>query len=76
MTTVKNLSAALPRKGFAGGDPSADLLSDVIDPSPRYSAYAATEPATLANTEYSRTALSELRAPKISRRVGFNEFLD
>lgn len=76
MTTLKNLSTNLPRKGIAGGDPSADLLSDVIDPSPRYSAYLATEHATSVNAEYSRTALSELRAPKISRRVGFNEFLD
>lgn len=75
MTTLKNLSPNLARKGIAGGDPSADLLSDVIDPSPRYS-YIARERAPSANAEHSLAALTELQAPKISRRVGFNEFLD
>lgn len=63
-----------------GGEVLPDFLSDVLEPSPRYSAdsldFRPGKHADIQQCDRSPSGLSELRAPRGSCRVGFSEFLD
>ncbi len=72
----RNPAYGTPAKGGA----LQEILSDVIEPSPRYftdfgRSYVPDRMKPQA-FERSPSALSELRAPKGSYRIGFSEFLD
>ena len=64
----------------AKGGALQEILSDVIEPSPRYFTDSGRSyvPDRMKShpIERSPSALSELRAPKGSYRIGFSEFLD
>lgn len=79
MNALKN-STAHKAGSSQGGEVLPDFLSDVLEPSLRYTVNSldsrSRNRADGQPCDHSRSGLSELRAPRMSCRIGLSEFLD
>ena len=77
MNTLKTRAIIPDQIGYKAD--MCDLMADVLEPSPRYTASPLESfgaRSTSARTTDAAASLTELRLPRTSARIGFREFLD